>query len=173
MDELLNTFVTHMDTNFSSQLASEIKQYLDGQKSGDYQEIEFHLKSIITNYFQNCGNLTKVSHKLYDAYIDNDNRELISAVKYIVRIYTKFWTLNIKKMFYKWRINALYYHNINTSVNEIPVAHVEHKQVVNNVFEKLYLDSFKKNDERLLNDELRNLSDLGECTFKPNITKKH
>ena len=41
-----------------------------------------------------------------------------------------------------------------------------------NVFDKLYLESYKKNDVKLLNEEIKKLSEMDKCTFIPNKLKK-
>jgi hypothetical protein len=40
------------------------------------------------------------------------------------------------------------------------------------IFERLYSDSIRKQDEKLLNYELKRLSELETCTFQPNVYKK-
>jgi len=40
------------------------------------------------------------------------------------------------------------------------------------IFDKLFLESYKKNDEKLLNEEIKKLSELDECTFQPNVNKR-
>jgi hypothetical protein len=40
------------------------------------------------------------------------------------------------------------------------------------VFDKLYLESFKKKDVILLNEEIKKISEMDECTFIPNISRK-
>jgi hypothetical protein len=39
------------------------------------------------------------------------------------------------------------------------------------IFNRLYKDSFKKQDDKLLRDEIKRISELDECTFKPNAKK--
>ncbi len=40
------------------------------------------------------------------------------------------------------------------------------------IFDKLFLESYKKNDEKLLNEEIKKISELDECTFQPNSNKR-
>lgn len=40
------------------------------------------------------------------------------------------------------------------------------------IFDKLFLESYKKSDEKLLNEEIKKLSELDECTFQPNVNNK-
>jgi hypothetical protein len=39
------------------------------------------------------------------------------------------------------------------------------------IFNKLYVDSYRKQNKILLNEEIKKLSELGSCTFKPTIRK--
>lgn len=39
------------------------------------------------------------------------------------------------------------------------------------IFNKLYVDSYRKQNKILLNEEIKKLSEIGSCTFKPTIRK--
>jgi hypothetical protein len=69
----------------------------------------------------------------------------------------------------KKRGNSNTNNNINSSANK----DFRNKSTTKSgIFEKLYNDAFKKQDEKLLNDEIKKLSELEECTFQPKINKK-
>lgn len=148
----------------------------------NYEEIEHGVKHIISNYFKNCDeeNFFHISQNLYNGYIEYDDSNIIKAVKYFVRIYSIFEEIKLKKFFCRWRINILYkdadskfnkdknifplieknYHSNNTCLNMDNFGKVhqnKNNQVIrnkNDIFNKLYMDAFKKQDEKLLNNEL-------------------
>jgi len=64
----------------------------------------------------------------------------------------------------------------NKEENQIPIK-LEKERKENNsnsmtIFDKLFLESYKKSDEKLLNEEIKKLSELEECTFQPNSNKR-
>ena len=64
----------------------------------------------------------------------------------------------------------------NREENQIPIK-LEKERKENNsnsmtIFDKLFLESYKKSDEKLLNEEIKKLSELEECTFQPNSNKR-
>jgi hypothetical protein len=48
----------------------------------------------------------------------------------------------------------------------------KNNSINSDIFQKLYLDSYKKQDMKLLNDELKRMSELEPCTFQPNSKNK-
>jgi hypothetical protein len=212
MEDLLENFIQHLEKNVSIKLGEDLKRYINDVMNNspnafeeNYEEIEHGIKQIIGNFFKNCEHkiFLEISKNLYNGYIDYDDNNIISAVKYFVRVYSKFEEIKVKKMFYRWRINILYpdnkkdnlgnYNkNISSSINnenfDSPISietfnklqQTKNKKKnfknnndknTNDIFNKLYMDSFKKQDERLLKDEFKKISELEECTFRPKISK--
>lgn len=270
MEELLRNFVSHLNNNFSNKLAIEVNSFIsninfDNLPSESFPEIENQIKNIISNYFLKSDDkeYNAISKNLYYSYIDEDDKNLINGVKFLIKFYSKFESLNLKKKFYKWRIkslsnvqnftpnhfreasqiyveqerlnnlkstdfektnqNNMSSSNISLSKNktkshknskpEIPnlkkVNSTKNLKNDNNydikisqnsliypipnnntpsnitnknsrskskqntdIFDRLYMDSFKKRDDVLLNDEIKQASEMDNCTFVPNIIKK-
>jgi hypothetical protein len=187
MDELLNNFTQYITNNFSTHLGSELIEYLNNNVNPysditeeDYAQVEYDIKTIINNYLiNNNEEMPQIARNLYEAYIDYDDQSLIKATKFMIRIYTKFSNMNLKKKFNKWRINMLFYKPKKSSlVNENDI--IEPKQQIftnnskrqNDVFNRLYMESYKKDDDRILNDELKKIKEQSQGTFKPNIYRK-
>lgn len=220
MEDLINNFCRHIKDNISNTLGQKLEYYIQNmlQNDSDYDEMEHEIKSIIMNYLKCCDkdNFYKISNNLYNAYVEKDDNDIVNVIKFMIRIYTKFQEIKLKKLFYRWRINSLY-KNMNNkpikniqvkriekdystikitnseSVNKIKTNEIKNENIPmsienynkrknkenkisvakqnNNVFSKLYMDAFIKQDEKILNDEIRRLAELGECTFQPNKKK--
>ena len=85
---------------------------------------------------------------------------------------------NINPPFNKKTNNPNNYNNNNQ--NEFTREQVERnmneindsrKTENSDIFNKLYVDSYRKQNKILLNEEIKKLSELGTCTFKPSIRK--
>jgi hypothetical protein len=59
---------------------------------------------------------------------------------------------------------------LDKNVNEMINNNVN-KSETPDIFNKLYVDSYRKQNKILLNEEIKKLSELGSCTFKPTIRK--
>lgn len=212
MEDLLENFIQHLEKNVSIKLGEDLKRYFHevmynspNAFEENYEEIEHGIKQIIGNFFKNCEHkdFLEISKSLYNGHIDNDDNNIISAVKYFIRVYSKFEEIKVKKMFYRWRINVIYPESktnnqgnyiknftpsLNNEIIDPPISidtfdklqqtkntkknfNNKNDKNTNDIFNKLYMDSFKKQDERLLKDELKKISELEECTFRPKISK--
>ncbi len=223
MDELLKNFCIHIDDNISKDLANEIRRYISGlgnigiDSGEDYDVIEHDVKQIMSTYFKKNG-FGNIAENLYNGYVVNDDKCLISAVKIFVSFYSKFQMVRLRCLFMRWRINAENYYsdeedNINNDsyidnknygkyrsdntggVMNMPVSlnsrdcssrspnrsidrdrgvgmQIQGNSDKLDVFNKLYINSYKKNDEKLLNNEVKRLSEMDECTFRPNTKRK-
>jgi hypothetical protein len=289
MEELLNNFSGHLSKIVSPGLGAQIQNYIQDVYLSQYPEesdiIEHDVKTIISKYLKKLDedDMMKISENLYNCYIDNDDENLIQAIKIFVRFYSKFEEIKMKNLFYRWRINILYQNleNENSRENREIIIKKENKNIKNtnkknlskererhegetknykeykdfektnlknninsmseqntrrwsstrhessnsvnnegdkncsaknrknsnsntnsnlnlnlnsnvtsfpqqknyvyntnkqaepmNIFDKLYLNSYKKQDEKLMNAEIRKIAELEECTFKPKVNKK-
>lgn len=209
MDELLRNFVGHLKMNFSMELAEQINDYLSTKcltNIDDYDILEHDVKQIISGYIKKC-NFLNLSQNLYNGYIHNDDKALISAIKLFTSVYGNFQQIRLRCLLYRWRILSITGLDSNISQRNgnfkkvrsesLDITRVRAKNQVDNkkttkknknfnslnktnhmierdqpnVFNKLYINSYRKNDERLLNEEIKKLSELEECTFRPNISK--
>ena len=188
MEELLKKFQSYLEKRISPKLSSRLEDYLQTfkvNKNPDFDEIEHDVKLIVSNYFNNCNqtDFLNIANNLYESYVEEDDNNLISSVKFIIRLYSKFEDLSIKRFFFRWRINSKSLSikknitNINSmdnSFNNEDMLEKHYKQNTNSdIFDRLYKEASKKNDEKLLNNELKKLSELEECTFKPNVNKSN
>lgn len=280
MEELLSNFSEHLSKILSPVLGKQIQNYIKDVYLSKYPEesdiTEHDIKEIISNFLKrlNEDDMMKISENLYNCYIDNDDENLIQAVKVFARVYSKFEEIKIKKNFYRWRINILYdkskaenrdilVKKENKIINqknkytkhenheEEPKNYKDYKDFENtklrnnlnnisdqntrrysstinesynspnnegeryyssksksrknslsnnnsnsnsnlnlnsqqknyvyntnnqaepmNIFDKLYLNSYKKHDDKLLQAEIKKISEMEECTFKPKVNKK-
>lgn len=78
----------------------------------------------------------------------------------------------------KLRENPDYYYNsYNSNNNKKAKEYInmdykhksEEPEEKMNIFNKLYIDSYKKQENKMLNDEIKRMSELEKCTFKPKV----
>lgn len=46
---------------------------------------------------------TDLSNSIYDKFIENDDKNIIQAVKFLIRFYSKYQELKMMSYYYKWR----------------------------------------------------------------------
>ena len=175
MEELFQNFAEHIGKMLCPHMERMIKEYLKdcvrrGYTAEEYSNVERDIKEIMAQYFQRASDreYLEMATNLFNAYVENDDENLIRAVKYFIRIYTYFQNVNLKKRFYKWRINALYCNssnntcmkqkrnaNVNTnnniargikksnSGNKLKVGNTAHTSVHQYNFDDLYLNNNK------------------------------
>lgn len=111
MEELLKNYIKHTQVNFSLELAEELNEILNrGLKMNTpIEDIEKSLQNRLIQYFQNLNTneFDKTSRKLYEAYVDYDDENLIRSVRFLIRTYSKFVNLKLAKFFCNWRIKAM------------------------------------------------------------------
>ena len=115
MEELFENFAEHISKMLSPKMGKMLHNYLqqslnENTSTEEYNNIECDIKAIMSNYFQNATDkdYLEMATNLFNAYVENDDENLIKSVKYFIRIYSYFQNINLKKKLYKWRINSLY-----------------------------------------------------------------
>ena len=114
MEDLFFNFADHLSHIISPILGNQIKQYLrrrlrQNSSPEEYINIENEIKSIMTNYFENASDkdYLDMSANLYNSYVEYDDENFIISVKMIVRIYSYYQELKLRKVFAKWKIKTI------------------------------------------------------------------
>ena len=114
MEDLFMNFADHLSRIISPVLGNKVKQYLRRrllQKSNpeEYINIENEIKSIMTNYFENASDkdYLDMSANLYNSYVEYDDENFIKSVKMMIRIYSYYQELKLRKVLAKWRIKTI------------------------------------------------------------------
>ena len=114
MEDLFMNFADHLSHIISPALGNQVKQYLRrrlGRNSNpeEYINIENEIKSIMTNYFENASDkdYLDMSANLYNSYVEYDDENFIKSVKMIVRIYSYYQELKLRKILARWKIKAI------------------------------------------------------------------
>ena len=114
MEDLFMNFADHLSNIISPELGNKVKQYLRRrllQKNNpeEYINIENEIKSIMTNYFENASDkdYLDMSANLYNSYVEYDDEIFIKSVKMMVRIYSYYQELKLRKVLAKWRIKTI------------------------------------------------------------------
>jgi hypothetical protein len=177
MEELLRQFSNHLRKKISDQLADRVDNYVNNvmsqQSSVEHDITEHEIKIIISNFFQSVSdeNTIEISERLYNKYIEEDDASLICALKLFIRTYEYYYQEKLKRLFFKWRFKVVSknLNNTNSSNSEIINRDSQNKNQKNDVFNKLYSNAKSKQDEKLLGVELKRISEMNECTFRPNL----
>ena len=114
MEDLFMNFADHLSHIISPALGNQVKQYLRRRLSHnsnpeEYINIENEIKSIMTNYFENASDkdYLDMSANLYNSYVEYDHENFIKSVKMIVRIYSYYQELKLRKILARWKIKAI------------------------------------------------------------------
>ena len=114
MEDLFLNFADHLSHIISPALGNQVKQYLKrrlrrNSNPEEYINIENEIKSIMTNYFENASDkdYLDMSANLYNSYVEYDDENFIKSVKMIVRIYSYYQELKLRKMFARWKIKTI------------------------------------------------------------------
>ena len=104
----------------------------------------------MADYFQRASDkeYLEMATNLFNAYVENDDENLIRSVKYFIRIYSYFQNIKLKKKLYQWRINSLYkpsQSNNNSNNNNVYLSKSNSGSKIvtknNSVYEKLYREA--------------------------------
>ena len=114
MEDLFFNFADHLSHIISPILGNQVKQYLrrrlrQNSNPEEYINIENEIKSIMTNYFENASDkdYLDMSANLYNSYVEYDDENFIKSVKMIVRIYSYYQELKLRKFFARWKIKTI------------------------------------------------------------------
>ena len=114
MEDLFMNFADHLSHIISPALGNQVKQYLRRRLSHnsnpeEYINIENEIKSIMTNYFENASDkdYLDMSTNLYNSYVEYDDENFIKSVKMIVRIYSYYQELKLRKILARLKIKAI------------------------------------------------------------------
>ena len=114
MEDLFMNFADHLSHIISPALGNQVKQYLrrrlhHNSNPEEYINIENEIKSIMTNYFENASDkdYLDMSANLYNSYVEYDDENFIKSVKMIVRIYSYYQELKLRKVFARWKIKTI------------------------------------------------------------------
>ena len=150
MEELFDNFAKHIEHMISPKLGKDIKKYIKHSVNSEtspeeYSKVESDIKNIMANYFHNATDkdFLEMATNLFNAYVENDDENLIRSVKYFIRIYTYFQNIKLKKKLFQWRINSLN-HSVTTKQTQSNTKVV--KNSGSSVFDKLYKDARNKNN---------------------------
>ena len=114
MDDLINSFSEHLNKTISKKLGALIKRQFNGYS--DYNEVETDIKATIQQFFINASEkeIDEISKNIFDSFVERDDENIIETVKLLIKIYSYYQDIIIRKKFYQWRIN------INTLKNGTP-----------------------------------------------------
>ena len=159
MEDLVLNFSNHLNKMISNNLGNQIKILLNEKKyenENDYANLENNVKNTIKNYLENCNenDLYEISKNIFNSFVDKDDENIIKAVKFLIKTYSFYSEMNLRKKLNQWRFNIIDDDDNNNNFKNKKRSNSkknnknEIKNNNNNVFEKLYKDSYKKNNKK-------------------------
>jgi hypothetical protein len=155
MEDLVLNFSNHLNKMISNNLGNQIKKLLNEKKyenENDYASLENNVKNTIKNYLENCNenDLYEISKNIFNSFVDKDDENIIKAVKFLIKTYSFYSEMNLRKKLNQWRFNII--DDDNNNFKNKKRSNSKNKNEIkknnNNVFEKLYKDSYKKNNKK-------------------------
>ena len=156
MEDLVLNFSNHLNKMISNNLGNQIKKLLIEKKyenENDYANLENNVKNTINNYLENCNenDLYEISKNIFNSFVDKDDENIIKAVKFLIKTYSFYSEMNLRKKLNQWRFNII--DDDNNNFKNKKRSNSKNKNEIkknnnNNVFEKLYKDSYKKNNKK-------------------------
>ena len=155
MEDLVLNFSNHLNKMISNNLGNQIKILLNEKKyenENDYANLENNVKNTIKNYLENCNenDLYEISKNIFNSFVDKDDENIIKAVKFLIKTYSFYSEMNLRKKLNQWRFNII--DDDNNNFKNKKRSNSKNKNEIkknnNNVFEKLYKDSYKKNNKK-------------------------
>ena len=148
MEELFLNFADHLSHIISPALGNQVKQYLrrrlrQNNNPEEYINIENEIKAIMTNYFENASDkdYLDMSANLYNSYVEYDDENFIKSVKMIVRIYSYYQELKLRKIFARWKIKTIKLRMYNKNNN------YNYNYSFNNNNKKIYSSTVNNNSK--------------------------
>lgn len=115
MDDLINSFSEHLNQTISKKLGALIKRQFNDYN--DYNEVETDIKATIQQFFINANEkeLEEISKNIFNSFVERDDENIIQTVKLLIKIYSYYQEIIIRKKFYQWRININKQKNVTES----------------------------------------------------------
>lgn len=113
MEDLFYNFAEHLGKLISPVLGKQIKEFLDvnlkNVSSEQYPQIENEIKKIMNKYFKSSSEneYVKISSNLFNSFVETDDENFVKSVRYFIKIYSYYQEMNLRKVFYRWKLNAL------------------------------------------------------------------
>ena len=156
MEDLVLNFSNHLNKMISNNLGNQIKKLLNEKKyenENDYASLENNVKNTIKNYLENCNenDLYEISKNIFNSFVDKDDENIIKAVKFLIKTYSFYSEMNLRKKLNQWRFNII--DDGNNNFKNKKRSNSKNKNEIkknnnNNVFEKLDKESYKKNNKK-------------------------
>ncbi len=71
--------------------------------------MENNVKNTIKNYLENCNenDLYEISKNIFNSFVDKDDENIIKAVKFLIKTYSFYSEMNLRKKLNQWRFNII------------------------------------------------------------------
>lgn len=123
MEDLVDNFSKHISKMLSKRLGSQIENIISRNPLRNNEEnctqIETSIKSAIESFFYRASDkdYQDIATNIYNSFVEKDDENIISAIKNIIRTYSYYEEMNLRKKLYQWKINSSkkssYNHNSN------------------------------------------------------------
>ena len=125
MEDLVDNFSKHISKMLSKRLGSQIENIISRNplrnNEENYTEIETSIKSAIESFFYRASDkdYQDIATNIYNSFVEKDDQNIINAIKNIIRTYSYYEEMNLRKKLYQWKINSSKKNNYNNNSNFI------------------------------------------------------
>ena len=160
MEDLLENFSKHINKIISSKLGSKIRNLARAttnyRTDEDYSRVESNIQMLIESYLSNLkdNDYKEIACNIFNSFVEEDDKNIIKAIKFFIRTYEHYQELNLRKKFFKWRKTSLKLKIINSLVNKEIKAQKD-KNILNNDINQNVING-KRYDDNEDNDNIDN-----------------
>ena len=122
MEDLIENFSNHISKMLSKRLGSQIENIMSRNpiknNEENYTEIETSIKSAIESFFyrSNDKDYNEIATNIYNSFVEKDDENIINAIKVLIRTYSYYEEMNMRKKLFKWKIYSMNNKKINNYV---------------------------------------------------------
>ena len=124
MEDLLENFSKHINKLISSKLGNKIRNLARAtttyRTEEDYSRVESNIQMLIESYLSNLkdNDYKEIANNIFNSFVEEDDKNLIKAIKFFIRTYEHYQELNLRKKFFRWRKTSLKLKIINNLVTK-------------------------------------------------------
>lgn len=125
MEDLVDNFSKHISKMLSKRLGSQIENIISRNplrnNEENYTQIETSIKSAIESFFYRASDkdYQDIATNIYNSFVEKDDENIINAIKNLIRTYSYYEEMNLRKKLYQWKINSSKKNNYNNNSNFI------------------------------------------------------
>jgi len=163
MEDLIENFSKHISKMLSKRLGSQIENIISRnpirENEDNYSQIETSIKSTIESFFYraNDKDYNEIATNIFNSFVEKDDENIINAIKVLIKTYSYYEEMNIRKKLFKWKINSMKnkrfdfnyvisYQNSIENIKKKSRSFSNNNKNSNFPYNKKLIEDFQKND---------------------------